>query len=185
MKEKNCFGKTERKANCFWLYFFFFHPLPALWKVTFSCFRVPFPQRPCAFTCKGQNLRLFLADCSREQDVSGSLCVISRDGPGQWLMADRHGRRKAPALFQVGPLWGVINPPEFSAGSGPGYPPWEKTCLSFSALSCSSLPYQFFFWEHFLNKLFPMNLCLSVYSQGTQPKAVSDLEYFRNRLGRP
>lgn len=103
--------------------------------------------------------------------------VVSQPPGWPWPVAGGWRRRTAPASCTAGPLqqrqaWAALRGGALRAGlSLLGPAPLSRTGP--------------FFWERFLNKLFPVSLGLRVCFRGAQPKAVSDLEYFGNRLGRP
>lgn len=73
---------------------FFSHPLPVPGEGYLFLFLGIF-----SLASLGQNLWLFLVDCPREQDVSGRLCLISQDSPGQWLMGVARGRLQFPSRW--------------------------------------------------------------------------------------
>ena len=118
----------------------------------------------------------------------GRKCLEGYVSSPRWLrpMTSRCSCRKAPALFKLGPLR-VINPPEFSSRTRSKLSSIEKALLAFFTFSVllSLFLTSSFSGSPSLIKHMHINCCLSVHFQGSQPKAVSDLEYFRNRHGRP
>lgn len=136
MKEKDCTGIIERKANRFWLYFLS-HPLTH--EATFHCFGVSLcfhSQGPAPVTLPGG--------------------LLQREGSA-WEVTSHFLRRpwprEAPASsLHVGPLRGVISPPESSWGEARAPSGGEPSCLLSLLCAASLLPPRFFYWEHFLKE---------------------------------
>lgn len=121
--KQKCFEIIERGA----VSVSFSHPLLVPRKVTFSCFRMPFPSVLVLLLARARTCDsswwIVLEQTNLESYVSSPWLALAS--------GDKHGSRRALAPFKLGPLWGVINPPESPAG--PRLPSIGKAFLSFSA----------------------------------------------------
>lgn len=164
MKEKSCLGIIERKAHCLCIFSLILSLLPR--KLSFPALLCLSPSVLCSHFQGPASVTLPWTALEGRQRLGGHGSSPRR----AWPRTDRCGCRKDPAplpYFRLGVLWGVTNPPEYSAGSE-----WSSlhgnTCLPSFLLYPAplSVTSSFSGSTSFMNHLH-MNLRLSVHFQGT------------------